>query len=83
MARCRPKKLSEVAAKIVERALKPAVKVRREAGSHLEVDLPTCEAQDKAIDRLERADPADPKVDLEATVEEPPTLFDHLNTDTT
>ena len=77
------KQFSEAAAKIVERALTPVVTVRREAGSLLEVDLPTSETQDTAIDRLERADPADPKANLEATAGEPPTLFDHLNTDVT
>ena len=77
------KQFSEAAAKIVERALTPVVTVRREAGSLLEVDLPTSETQDTTIDRLERADPADPKANLEATVGEPPTLFDNLNTDTT
>ena len=70
------KQFREAAAKIVERALKPVVTVRRDAGSHLEIDLPTRETQEIAIDRLERADPADPKANLEATTEEPPTLFD-------
>ncbi|MXW42265.1 MAG: hypothetical protein F4138_03340 [Acidimicrobiia bacterium] len=31
-----------------------------------------------AINCLEQAEPADPKVNLEATTKEPPTLFDHL-----
>lgn len=70
------KQFSEAVAKIVERALKSVVTVRREAGIHLEIELPTSETQDAAIDRLERADPADPKANLEATIEEPPTLFD-------
>ena len=71
------KQFSEAAAKIVERALKPVVTVRRGAGSLLEVDLPTNKIQDTAIDRLEKADPADPKTNLEATAGEPPTLFNH------
>ena len=70
------KQFCEAAAKIVERALKSVATVRREAGSYLEIDLPDTETQDAAIDRLERADPADPKANLEATIEEPPTLFD-------
>ncbi len=35
------------------------------------------------VDRIERADPADPKANLEAVSAEPPTLFDQLNTDIT
>ena len=70
------KQFSEAVAKIVERALKSVVTVRREAGIHLEIELPSSETQDAAIDRLERADPADPRANLEATIEEPPTLFD-------
>ncbi len=70
------KQFREAAAKIMERALKPVVTVRRDAGSHLEIDLPTRETQEIAIDRLERADPADPKANLEAVSAEPPTLFD-------
>jgi len=75
------KQFCDAAAKLVERALKPVATVRREGGDHLEVDLPTRQIQEQAIERLERADPADPKANLEATVGEPPTLFDHLNAD--
>lgn len=70
------KQFSEAAAKIVERTLKSVVTVRREFGSHLEIDLPNNETQETVIDRLERADPADPKANLEAVSAEPPTLFD-------
>ncbi len=70
------KQFIEAAAKQIERALKPAVILRREAGGRLEVDLPNKETQELAINRLEQADPADPKANLQAAVEEPPTLFD-------
>ncbi|MCQ3811727.1 MAG: hypothetical protein KTV68_14360 [Acidimicrobiia bacterium] len=77
------KQFSEAAAKIVERALTSVVTVRRKAGAQLEIDLPDAEAQDVAIDRIERADPADPKASLETVSAEPATLFDQLNTDIT
>jgi len=69
---------SEAVAKIAERVLRPVVEVRREGGDHVEVDLPDAESQDSAIDRLESADPSNPTANLEAAVEEPPTLFDEI-----
>ncbi len=70
------KQFSEAAAKIVERALRSHVQVRRHGGDRLEIDLPSKEITDKAIRRLEQADPADPKKNLEAATQEHPTLFD-------
>ena len=70
------KQFSETAAKIVERALKSHVEVRRHGGDLLDIDLPSDEIQDKAIKRLEQADPADPAKNLEAATREHPSLFD-------
>ena len=70
------KQFSEAAAKIVERALKSHVEIRRHGGDRLEIDLPSAETKDKAIKRLDQADPADPKRNLEAATREHPTLFD-------
>ncbi len=69
---------SEAVGKIVDRALKPVVEVRRVSGDCREVDLPNAEVQDAVTDRLERADPANPATNLETAVEEPATLFDEL-----
>lgn len=63
------------AAQLVERALRPT-KLARLQGDRVEIDLPTEEAQAQAIERLERADPADPSKSIETAIAEPPTLFD-------
>ena len=71
------KQFSEAAAKIVERALKKShVEIRRYGGDRLEIDLPSAETKDKAIKRLEQADPADPARNLHAATREHPRLFD-------
>lgn len=68
---------SEAAAKLVERALKKSqVKIRCYGGDRLEIDLSSGEAKDQAIKRLEQADPADPKKNLEAATREHPKLFE-------
>jgi len=69
------KKFSERAAKILERALKPVVAVKRR-GDLLELQLPDDDMRKSSIDRLEQADPADPAKNLEAPTEDPPRLFD-------
>lgn len=72
------KQLSEAAAKIVERSLKSHIKVRRVQKDLLEIDLPCNETKDKALKRLEQADPANPAKNLEKTTNKNPTLFDDL-----
>lgn len=68
---------ARAAARLVERALRATGFVRLE-GERIDIDLPTPEDQHAIIDRLERADPADPSKNLQAAVKEPPTLFDSL-----
>lgn len=63
------------AAKVIERALRPTGMARLE-NDRLDLDLPTVEAQERVIDRLERADPSDPAKTITAALVEPPTLFD-------
>ena len=70
-------KFTNAAARIVERALKKSqVKIRRYGGDRLEIDLSSGEAKDQAIKRLEQADPADPKKNLQAATREHPKLFE-------
>lgn len=69
---------SEAAAKIVERALKPSVTIRRQ-NEHLEINIPDTQAQDMVIRELERAKPEDSTSNLEATIDEPPTLFEQVD----
>lgn len=70
------KQFSEAAAKIVERRLRSYVEIRRERREHIQINLPTVEAQQTAIDRLDRAEPANQSTNLESVIEAPPTLFD-------
>lgn len=66
---------SSAGARLIERALRATGHARIE-GDRVEVDLPNEEAQDAAIDRLEKADPSDPAKSLSTAIDEPPTLFD-------
>ena len=70
------KQFGQAAAKIVERRLRSHVEIRRKRREHIEINLPTVEAQQTAIDRLDRAEPANQSTNLESVIEEPPTLFD-------
>jgi hypothetical protein len=65
------------AARLVERTLRATGFVQVE-GERIEIDLPTAQAQQAIIERLEHADPADPSKNLQAVIEEPPTLFDSI-----
>lgn len=71
------KQFSESAAKIIERALRTTGMARR-THELVEIDLPTEDDHGRVLERLERADPADPSSNLEGVVDEPPTLFDDL-----
>ncbi len=70
------KQFSEAAAKIVERRLRSHIGIRRERRDRIEIDLPDAEAQETAINRLEKAKPADQSTNLESVIKEQPTLFD-------
>lgn len=63
------------AARLIERALRASGSARIE-NDRVEVDLPTRESQERAIDRLEHADPSDPTKSIESVLNDPPTLFD-------
>ncbi len=67
------------AARLIERALRATGSARIEH-DRVEVDLPTVESQDRAIERLERADPSDPTKSIATVLDEPPTLFDEATT---
>ena len=67
---------TKTAIDIVQRAIKSHVDVRRESAHRLEIDLSSAETKDKAINRLDQADPADPARNLEAAIREHPRLFD-------
>jgi hypothetical protein len=68
---------AQAAAKIVERAVR-ATGVGHLDNDRVEIDLPTEEKQVEVLDRLERADPADPARNLEGVLQEQPTLFDRV-----
>ena len=68
-------KFAAAAARIIHRSLK-SLGSRMPDQFHVELDLPTTDAQDAAVERLERSDPSDPAKNLSAALHEPPTLFD-------
>lgn len=70
------RQFSEAAAKIVERRLRSHVGIIRKRRDHIEIDLPDVEAQNNAIDRLDRAEPANQSTNFESVIKEQPTLFD-------
>ncbi len=70
------KQFSAAVVKITERVLAPVVQVRSVGSEHVEVDLPDDESQSSAIERLEQTDPSNTGANIEAAIEEPPTLFD-------
>ena len=61
---------------IVDRTLKSVVDVRRLSADSREIDLPDTDTKEAVIDRIERADPADPSVNLQAITGEQQALFD-------
>jgi hypothetical protein len=68
-------KFGRAAAMLVYRALRSTEAASLD-GQRLEIDVPNAEIQDAAIDRLGRADPSDPSKNLQAAIDEPPTLFE-------
>ncbi len=72
------RQFSEAVAAIVDKSLGSVVTVRRTAPDSREIDVPNGDVKETLVERLELADPADPAVNLQAAVEEPPRLFDDL-----
>ena len=70
------RKFSDAVARIVDKVLKPVVEVRPHSSDSREIDLPDFDIKEAVIERIERADPADPSANLQAITEEPPKLFD-------
>lgn len=68
---------ADAAARIVYRALGSITGVRIDK-DRLEVDLPSADIQAAVIDKLEKADPADPSKSLATAIVEPPTLWDSI-----
>lgn len=69
------REFSGAAARIIERALRSFDAARVE-GNRVDIDLPSPEVQHAVIERLERADPADPSKNLVGAIAQQPTLFD-------
>lgn len=61
---------------IVDRTVKSVVNIRRLSADSREIDLPDSDTKEAVIDRIERADPADPSVNLQAITGEQQALFD-------
>lgn len=71
------KMFAQAAANIIERTLR-ATDTARLMGDVVEIDLPKEETRTEVLDRLERADPADPTKNLEGVIRQP-TLFDNTS----
>ncbi len=69
-------KISDAVGRIVDRTLGSVIDVRRVSTGSREIDLPDLDKKEEVIARIEHASPADPSTSLQATAEEPPTLFD-------